>query len=130
MSEEQEQAIEAYSSEQRSTQRFRINMSVQIRLSSGSMVCAQGKNISGGGLYIEFEAPADLGDEFGLMFDLPFTDEIKRVYVKGRVMRSALIGDKDVYGIGFQFIDFAKGTGAVLEKYIDLRGMKQGGGSF
>ena len=129
-SEEQEQTVESGGQEQRSSIRFRINMSVVVRLSSGDLVRTQGKNISRGGIYVEFEAPADMGDEFESMFDVAFSDEIKRIYAKVRVMRSELIGGKDVYGIGFQFLSFAKNTGEILEKYLELREMKQGSGCF
>ena len=122
MSEENESDAQ----EQRNSFRFRINMGVLVRLSSGSLVRTQGKNISKGGLYVEFEASADLGDEFEMMFDVSLSDDIKRVYVRAKVMRSSLIGDKDVYGIGFQFLSFAKDTEAVLDKYLEMREKKHG----
>jgi PilZ domain len=124
--EEQQPAVESGLNEQRSCIRFRINAKVVVRLSSGDLVRTQGKNISKGGIYVEFEAPADLGDEFEMMFDLVFTDEIKRIYAKARVQRSELLGGRDVYGIGFQFLSFAKNTGEILDKYLELREMKQG----
>jgi len=127
---EQEQTVGSDIQEQRSSIRFRINTGVVVRLSSGGLVRTQGKNISKGGIYVEFEAPADIGDEFEMMFDVPFSDEMKRIFVKARVMRSELIGGKDVYGIGFLFLSFAKNTGELLDKYIELREMKQGSGSF
>jgi len=122
----QEQTAEPGGQEQRESIRFRINMGVVVRLSSGDLVRTQGKNISSGGIYVEFEAPADVGDEFELMFDVAFSNEIKRIYARVRVMRSGLIGGKDVYGIGFQFLSFAKNTGEILNKYLELREMKQG----
>jgi len=138
MSEEQEEATEEAveaetetdGKEQRCSIRFRINMGVHVRLSSGTVVRTQGKNISIGGIYVEFEASADMGDEFDMMFDVPFSDEFKRVFVKAKVTRSALIGGKDVYGIAFQFLSFAKQTKEVLEEYIDLREQQQVSSSF
>jgi len=123
---EQEQTAESDGQEQRASIRFRINTGVVVRLSSGDLVRTQGKNISSGGIYVEFEAPADVGDEFELMFDVAFSNEIKRIYARVRVMRSGLIGGKDVYGIGFQFLSFSKNTGEILNKYLELREMKQG----
>jgi len=122
----QEQTAESDGQEQRASIRFRINTGVVVRLSSGDLVRTQGKNISSGGIYVEFEAPADVGDEFELMFDVAFSNEIKRIYARVRVMRSGLIGGKDVYGIGFQFLSFAKNTDEILNKYLELREMKQG----
>lgn len=124
--EQQEPAVEKEGQEQRSSIRFRINMSVLVRLSGGDIVRTQGKNISKGGIYVEFEAGADKGDEFDIAFDLPFTDEIKRVTARGRVMRSALIGGKDVYGIGFLFVSFAGESESILDKYLGLREMRHG----
>ena len=107
--------------EQRRSARFRINIGVMVRMSSGVVVKAQGKDLSKGGIYVEFEAPADVGDEFDMMFDVAFNDEIKRIFVKSHVTRSALIGGKDVYGIAFRFMSFAKETEEVLEKYLSYR---------
>jgi PilZ domain len=122
---EVEQTAEAEGREQRKSIRFRINMGVQVRLSSGTVVRTQGKNISIGGIYVEFEAPADLGDEFEMMFDVPLSNEIKRVFVRSKVTRSALIGGKDVYGIAFQFLSFAKETEQILEEYLNYRELQQ-----
>ena len=124
MSEEQEQHTDA--AEQRTGARFRINMTVVVRLSSGSLVRAQGKNISKGGVYVEFEASADVGDEFDIMIDLPFSQAIKPMYARAKVARSSLIGGKDVYGIGFQFVNFLSDTEEVLMKYLENRGQSQG----
>ncbi len=133
MSEEQdeaaEDAVEAEAEtdgkEQRCSIRFRTSMGVHVRLSSGTVVRTQGKNISIGGIYVEFEAPADMGDEFEMMFDVIFTDEIKRIFVKAKVTRCALIGGKDIYGIAFQFLSFAKDTEKVLGEYLDFREQQQ-----
>jgi len=127
MSEEQEEMVAEDIEEQRSHPRFRINMSVFVRLSSGELVRAQGKNISKTGLYIEYGAAADVGNEFEMMFDVPLVDGMPRIYVRARVMRTTLIGDRDVYGMGFQFLNFSKDSEVSLDKYLDLRESKQGG---
>ena len=123
--------IEEPAKENREYPRFRLNQSVTIRLSNGEFVKGRLVNISAGGVYVEYGAPADEGLVFDLCFDLPFSQEFKRVYVKGKVIRCICIGGKDVYGIAFCFEDFAKDSKAVLEEYIDLRVRQQSSsGSF
>ncbi|RDH81666.1 MAG: hypothetical protein DIZ80_16500 [endosymbiont of Galathealinum brachiosum] len=108
-------------SEQRSHERFRVSLKVFIRLSDGSIVHGQAVDLSMGGIYIEYGAPADEGKVFELAFDLPFTDEFKRVLVKARIVRSIVIGSRSLYGLAFVYTEFAKDTDKVLEKYLKLR---------
>ena len=111
----------ADSSDQRSHERFRVSLKVFIRLSDGAIVHAQAVDLSMGGVYIEYGAPADEGKIFELAFDLPFTTEFKRVLVKARVVRSIVIGSRSVYGLAFVYTEFAKDTDKVLEQYLKLR---------
>jgi hypothetical protein len=60
-----------------------------------------------------------------MMFDLPFTEDFRRVYARARVVRSVIIGDRDVFGIAFAFIAFGKDTEQVLDQYIELRERRQ-----
>jgi len=107
--------------ENRNHPRFRLKQGVTIRLSNGDFARAQGVNISIGGIFIEYGAPADEGLVFDLCFDLPLSKEIKRVLVKGKVVRSIFVGSKSSYGIAFRFESFAKDTEEVLQEYIDMR---------
>jgi hypothetical protein len=125
MSEEKEQVVAEGAAEKRNHIRFRIDMSVYVRLSNGDLVRTQGKDISRSGVYIEYEASADVDDEFEMIFDVPLVDEMPRIYVRVRVMRSTLIGGKDVYGVAFQFLHFSNGSEALLDKYLELRETKQ-----
>ena len=111
-------------SEQRTHERFRINFKALIRLSDGSIARAQAVDISMGGIYIEYGAPADAGKIFELAFDLPFATEFKRVLVKAQVVRSVVIGSRGVYGLAFVFTEFIKDSDQVLEKYMELRKLK------
>ena len=120
-------AIEEASIENRVHPRFTLNQSVTIRLSNGEFVKAQAVNVSTGGIYIEYGSPADEGLEFDICFDLLLSNEFKRVFARGQVMRSVLLGGKDVYGIAFSFKSFAKDSEAVLEEYIDLKISQQSG---
>lgn len=112
--------------DQRQHPRFRVNLTIHIRLSSGELVSGVAVNISKGGLYIEYGAPADPDDEFEMLFDLPFENDFRRVYARAKVIRSVIIGGKDVYGIAFAFTSFAKDTEEVLEQYLDYRSVQQG----
>ena len=105
--------------------RFRVNFTVHIRLSDGDIAKANAVNLSQGGIYIEYGAPADEGLEFDMLFDLPFDDAFRRVYARVKVVRSVIIGGKDVFGIAFSFTGFGKNTEQVLEKYLELRQLKQ-----
>ena len=111
--------------EKRVHHRYRVNFSVHIRLSSGDLAKATAVNLSQGGIYIEYGAPADAGLEFEMLFDLPFDDAFRRVSVRAKVVRSVVIGGKDVYGIAFAFTGFGKNTDQLLEKYLELRQLKQ-----
>ena len=111
--------------EKRVHDRYKVNFSVHIRLSSGDLARATAVNLSRGGIYIEYGASADAGLEFDMLFDLPFDDDFRRVYARAKVVRSVVIGDKDVYGIAFVFTGFGKNTDQVLEKYLELRQLKQ-----
>lgn len=107
--------------EKRQHTRFRINVRVAIRLSDGDVAWGQGVDLSKGGIFIEYGSSADVGKEFEMMFDLPFKKDFKRVFVRAKVVRTNIIGGKDVFGIAFVFSEFAKDTKKVLEEYIRFR---------
>lgn len=111
-------------SEKRRHTRYRVSLPVHIRLSSGELARAKAVDISLGGVYIEYGAPAEEGKVFEMLFDLPFATDFQRVYVKSKVVRSVVIGGRHVYGIAFNFVEFARETDKVLEKYLELRGLK------
>ena len=90
-------------------------------MSDGTVAHAQAIDISIGGAYIEYGAPADEGMVFELAFDLAFTKGFKRVLVKACVVRSIVIGGRGMYGLGFVFLEFHKETNKILEAYIKLR---------
>ena len=113
------------SPEQRKYPRYRVSVKVHIKLSDGDVALAKGVNLSMGGIYVEYGAAADAGSEFEMAFDLSLNDQFKRVFVKAKVVRCVIVGGKDVYGIAFNFINFAKDTDQVLEKFLELRGLKQ-----
>jgi len=102
-------------------ERFRINFKAFIRLSDGGIAQAQAVDISMGGIYIEYGASAEAGKVFDLVFDLPFTNEFKRVIVKARVVRSVVIGSRSLYGLAFVYTEFANETDKILEQYMTLR---------
>jgi PilZ domain-containing protein len=107
--------------EQRIHERFRVNMKAYIRLSDGSVTQAQAVDISMGGIYIEYGAPADEGKIFELAFDLAFADDFKRIRVKAEVVRCVMIGSRSLFGLAFVFTEFAKEADELLEKYMELR---------
>ncbi|MCW8934642.1 MAG: PilZ domain-containing protein [Gammaproteobacteria bacterium] len=121
------QVIEALTQKYESTmnkrldERFRINFKVFIRLSDGSIVQAQAVDISMGGIYIEYAASADVGKVFDLAFDLPLTNDFKKVFVKARVVRSVVLGSRSLYGLAFVYTEFVNETDKILEKYMKLR---------
>lgn len=105
----------------RQHQRFRVNLTVFIRLSNGELARANAVDLSMGGIYIEYGASADKEKEFEMAFDLPFKDDFGRVLVKAKVVRSIVIGNRNMYGLAFIFTEFAKDTDKVLAKYLKLR---------
>jgi len=111
-------------SDQRLYERYRVSFKVLIRLSDGEIAHAHAVDLSMGGIYIEYGAPADKGKVFEMAFDLPFADEFMRVFVKARVVRTVVIGSRDLYGMAFVFAEFGKGTDEVLKKYLQQRGFK------
>ena len=119
----------APASDNRRHQRFKVSLTVFIRLSSGELARAHAVDLSMGGVYIEYGAPADKDKEFEMAFDLPFKDSFQRVLVKAKVVRSIVIGSRNMYGLAFIFTEFAKDSENVLAKYLDLRG-DGGGGAF
>lgn len=112
-------------SDRRRNVRYRVSLPVHIRLTNGDIAKAKAVDISIGGVYVECAAAADNGKVFEMLFDLPFANEFKRVIVKAEVVRSVMIGGKDVYGIAFNFTEFARDTDKVLEKYLEMRALKQ-----
>ena len=108
--------------EQRQHRRFRVSLKVYIKLSNGDLAQAQAVDLSMGGIYIEYGAAADKDKVFEMAFDLPFDDDFKRVFVKARVVRSVIIGSRNMFGLAFLFTEFAKGTDQVLANYLELRG--------
>jgi len=117
-----ESADDAPESENRQHQRFRVNLTVFIRLSNGELARANAVDISMGGIYIEYGASADKDKVFEMAFDLPFKDDFRRVLVKAKIVRSIVIGSRNMYGLAFIFTEFAKDTDQVLAKYLELRG--------
>ncbi len=105
----------------RQHQRFRVNLTVFIRLSNGELARANAVDLSMGGIYIEYGASADKEKEFEMAFDLPFKDDFGRVLVKARVVRSIVIGSRNMYALAFVFTEFAKDTDKVLAKYLEVR---------
>ena len=108
--------------ENRQHQRFRVNLTVFIRLSSGELARATAVDLSMGGIYIEYGAAADKDKVFEMAFDLSFKDDFRRVLVKAKIVRSVVIGSRNMYGLAFIFTEFAKETDQVLAKYLELRG--------
>lgn len=123
--ERQESAGIKQGRERRKHVRYRVSLPVYIKLSSGELTKATAVDISSGGVYIEYGASADEGKVFEMLFDLPFDNDFQRVYVKAKVVRAFVIGNRNVYGIAFSFIEFARDTENVLNKYLELRSLKQ-----
>lgn len=105
----------------RQHQRFRVSLKVYIRLSNGDIAHAQAIDLSMGGIYIEYGASADKNKEFEMAFDLPFTSDFQRVFVKAKVVRSIVIGNRNMFGLAFIFSEFAKDTDKILDKYLEMR---------
>jgi len=79
-----------------------------------------------GGIYVEYGAPADIDTVFSMAFDLQFAHEFKKILVKARVVRTIVIGSRNMYGMAFVFTELAEGAKEVLDKYLKLRGLKAG----
>lgn len=112
-------------SEHRRHPRYRLNLVVHIRLSSGELIKTMAVDISSTGVYVEYAASAEPGKVFPLVFDLSFANNFQRVYVKAEVVRSIMIGDRDVYGIAFRFVEFARDSNMVLKQYLEYRASRQ-----
>lgn len=116
--------VEAH--DKRIFERFRVSLTAHIRLSDGSITHAHVVDVSMGGIYLEYGAPADAGKEFDIAFDLPFVNDFKRVLVRAKVVRVVVIGNRNLYGLAFIFSGFVKDAEGVLEKYIKLRKLQTG----
>ncbi|VAW62581.1 hypothetical protein MNBD_GAMMA09-3786 [hydrothermal vent metagenome] len=117
---------EPAASDQRQHERFRVSLKVLIRLSDGEIARAHAVDLSKGGIYIEYGAPADAGKVFEIAFDLPFADDFRRVFAKARVVRTVVIGSRNLFGMAFVFTEFGKNSDEVLNKYIEHRGFRMG----
>jgi len=104
--------------------RVRVSFDITIRCSDGRLTHARGVDLSEGGLYAEYASSAEKGRVLDMFFDLPFAKDFKRVFVKAEVVRSVVIGNRDVFGIAFNFIQFARHSDVILQKYIEIRGTK------
>lgn len=116
--------VEPAARDKRQYLRYKVSFKVLIRLSGGGVVTAQAVDLSMGGVYIEYGASADVNKEYDIAFDLPFTEEFKRVLVKAEIVRSVVIASRNVYGLALVFTDFANNTDEVLEAYLDMRSKK------
>jgi len=107
--------------EQRRYHRYKVSFKVFIRLTEGGFVTAQAVDLSMGGVYIEYGASADINKEYDIAFDLPFSEEFKRVLVKAKIVRSVMIANRGLYGLAFVFGDFVNQSESVLEDYLEQR---------
>jgi len=112
--------------DQRIHERFRVSFKVLIRLSNGEVAHARAVDLSMGGIYIEYGSPADAGVEFDMAFNLSFADEFKRVMVRAKVVRTVVIGSRDLFGMAFVFTELVGESQEILSKYLKLRGLQTG----
>jgi len=117
---------EAAAKDKRRFTRVRVSLDVTIRCTDGRLTHARAVDLSEGGMYVEYESSAEQGRVLDMFFDLPFAQDFKRIYVKGEVVRAVVIGNRDVFGIAFNFIQFARQSDLFLQKYIEIRGTKTG----
>lgn len=110
--------------EKRRHERYVVRLPVHIRCSDGEVIEAAANNLSYSGIYVEYPAAADLGAVFEMMFDLRIGEDLQRVFAKARVARCIFIGNKDCYGLAFEFLSFGKSSQVHLEKYIQYRERK------
>lgn len=110
--------------EKRQYRRFNVSFKVHIMLSSGEIVTGLAKNISKGGIYIEYGTSADAGTELELKFSVLLNETPETVYVRARVVRSIAIAGRDAFGIAFVYLNFHKNSETVLDQLL-LKYQKQ-----
>jgi len=106
--------------------RVRVSFDITIRCTDGQLTHARAVDLSEGGVYVEYASSAQKGSVLDMFFDLPFADDFKRVFVKAEVVRAVVIGNRDVFGIAFNFTQFARQSELILQQYIEIRGTKTG----
>ncbi|MCW8955310.1 MAG: PilZ domain-containing protein [Gammaproteobacteria bacterium] len=99
-------------------QRYNVSFKVHIKLSSGEIVTGQAKNISKGGIYVEYGSSAEMGREFELMFAVMLNNDIEQVYARGKVVRCFAIAGRNVFGIAFVFLALHNDSEKVLDRYL------------
>lgn len=106
------------SRDNRRFERYNVSFTVHIRLSNGEIVDGLAKNISKGGIYIEYGSSAEMGSEFELMFSAAIDEGIERVLARGKVVRSIAIAGRNVFGIAFVFLALHNDSEGVLERFL------------
>lgn len=116
--EQNKKAKQVEDREKRRFQRYNVSFKSHIKLSSGEIVSGLAKNISKGGICIEYDSTARTGSEFELMFSVTIGDNIEQVFARGKVVRSVAVAGRDVFRIAFQFLALHKDSEQVLDRFI------------
>lgn len=104
--------------EKRKYPRFNVSFKVHIKLSSGEIVDGLAKNISKGGICIEYDSSAEVGSEFEMMFTVANKDSMEKVYTRGQVIRSVAVAGRNVFRIAFLFLALHKDSEQVLDRFL------------
>ncbi len=104
--------------EKRQSERYNVSFKTHIKLSSGEIVTGLAKNISRGGICIEYGTSADIGLEFELMFDVATGNGIEQVLARGKVLRSVAVAGRNVFRIAFLFLALHQDSGDALERFL------------
>lgn len=115
--------------ERRQGFRYPVQLQLDLVLAGGSIIPIEACNISDHGL--QFRCDSWLADEIEprgiqshpldciqlkVVADLPVAGE-NRLYAKCRIVVARRLSQEE-YELGLEFIDYEKGTGKVLERYI------------
>ena len=104
--------------EKRKHPRYNVSFNVYIKLSNGEIVNGLAKNISKGGICLEYDSSAEAGSEFELMFSLTIKEDIEKVYARGKVVRSVAVAGRNVFRIAFVFLALRHNSEQVLDRFL------------
>ena len=104
--------------ENRRYQRINIRVPVQLTLSSGKVLTMTSVNLSGGGIAVGSEAPADSGTQFTLSFPVSAGIESKSIRVVAEVVHQYLSRDNNGYVIGMAFVQISEAERLLVDSYV------------
>lgn len=105
--------------EQRREIRVNMERSIVVKLSSGQVIRARLVNLSTGGLALRYPAPAEIGAQLDLQFQLPGSETPATLSIKG-IVRHCHVHRED-FITGIQFVELDEEVKIIISRFIESK---------